>query len=327
MGTRASIRMSASLSRNGIPTLNRKRMVKGSSLNPNSPYGLDPALTFYCPQENLEALDLPVVKRFLKWAERDYQPVRSADPAVLLLIPCQKVKPYALSAEHRVINSHLLAHGYEPTGRGDWPQELAPLAPWELLSNAPLRGNGLCIDRAVISEPFGLVPYSAIYRWQNRLSPCARYDDPGLFEHRGLACPWRKDNTAVAQEGFWHWGDNERAAYVEVHNRLAHSMAVSLQRIARQYKAIYAYVAPLMTHRSFLVDAAQRKAVGLSLSRKVGAARRKLVGVNDLVPGMVRVIPDAAQLSRLRSESGRGLVSKMLSGEPALNLLSRALAC
>jgi hypothetical protein len=305
--------------------LNRKKLVESSCSTPNPPYGVDPKLTFYCPQENLEALDIPVVKRFLSWAENDYAPTPAKKPAVLLLMPCQKVKPYAISPEHLAINSHLLACGYEPTERGDWPDQVAEYASESLLSNGPLEGHGLRIDRAVISEPFGFVPYSAMYHWNGKLSPCAQYDDPGLFSHRGLACTWRSDNTAVPQDGKWRWGDNERAAYVEVHNRLAESMAKALSRIASNYEAIYAYVAPALTHRSFIVDRAQSKAAGMSNARRVGSQIVPLIGVNDLVPGLVDLVPDATQLARLRTRMGGRLPAKLLSTDPALTLLTKAI--
>jgi hypothetical protein len=112
-------------------------------------------------------------------------------------------------------------HAARPRVQAARPRRLAgatgPLRPPELLSNAPLAGHGLRIDRAVVSEPFGLIPYDALYRWRGRPSPCARYDDPGLLEHRGLACTWRADCTVVRSGGAWRWGDAEREAFVEVH--------------------------------------------------------------------------------------------------------------
>lgn len=292
---------------------------------PPTPYAVDPALTFYCPQENLDALDMPVVRELMAWAEQEHEPLAD-EPAVLLLLPCQKSKPYALSREHRAINGRLLQEGFRPDGRGDWPEELAGTAPPELLSNAPLRGGRLRIDRAVISEPFGLVPYEAMYRWRGRLSPCAQYDDPGLFEHRGLACPWRADSTAVrAPNGSFRWRDGEREAYVEVHNRLAESIARALGRIAPRYRAIVSYVAPLMTHRSFVADRAETRASGLPAARVVAGRRRALVGVNDLQPGLVTVVPGAAELDELRGALGGRIPSKPLATEPALDLLMKAL--
>jgi hypothetical protein len=305
----------------------RTTLVAASGSRPNPPYGLDPELTFYCPQENLEALDLPVVSSFLDWAENCYKPPAVKGPAVLLLLPCQKVKPYALSPEHRSINAALIGAGYRPQGRGDWPQELGELAADELLSNEPLEGNGLRVDRAVISEPFGFVPYEAMYHWGGELSPCAAYDDPGLFEHRGLACTWRPDCTSIPPQAgrIWRWGDNERAAYVETHNRLAESMAAALGRISGRYEQIIAYVAPKLTHRSFIVDREGRRAVGLANSRRVGGVNRELVGVNDIEPGLVRVVPDPGELAALRDELGGRLPSKLLGHRLSLENLNRAI--
>ncbi|HZV73416.1 MAG TPA: hypothetical protein VFF79_06850, partial [Conexibacter sp.] len=73
--------------------------------------------------------------------------------------------------EHQAINAALLAAGFAPSGRGDWPEDLQTDVAPELRSNAPLLRDGLRLDRAVISEPFGLVPYEAIYRWRGALSP------------------------------------------------------------------------------------------------------------------------------------------------------------
>ena len=305
----------------------RAALVASSGSRPNPPYGLDPELTFYCPQENLDALDLPVVSSFLQWAEEEYEPPAAAGPAVLLLLPCQKVKPYALSPEHRSINRSLLAAGYEPQARGDWPEALDDAAEAALLSNAPLEGNGLRIDRAVISEPFGFVPYEAIYRWRGELSPCAAYDDPGLFEHRGLACTWRPDCTSIAPKSgnHWRWGDNERAAFVETHNRLSASMAQALSRIAPRYEAIFAYVAPKLTHRSFVVDREGRSAVGLPNSRRIAGDNRDLVGVNDIEPGLVRVVPDPGELEIMREMLGGRLPAKLLGHSMSLETLNRVI--
>lgn len=80
-----------------------------------------------------------------------------------------------------------------------------------------------------------------------------------------------------------------------------------------------------MTHRSFVVDRGQRMAAGLPLARRVGSQMRALVGVNDLVPSLVRVIPDARQLARLRRRMGSRLPSNLLSTDAALALLAAAL--
>jgi len=255
-----------------------------------APFTLDEDMTFLCPQENLEAMDLPVVRRFHRWIS-ERRPETGPEPAVLLLLPCEMRKPYTLSDEHLAVNGALIAAGYLPSGRGDWPDDLAAHAPAELLSNAPLVGNGLRIDRAVISEPFGIVPYEAVYRWRGRPSPCSRYDDPGLFEHRGIHCWWRRDCTTVPGPRGARWGDSERAAYVEVHNRLARLMGETLEAWAPAYRRILAYVAPRMTHRSFLDDVAGRRRARIPGARLAGGRRMPLRGVADDWPGLVTLVP------------------------------------
>lgn len=298
--------------------ITREELVERAKAKPILPYTLDERMTFFCPQENLEALDWDVVKRFHTWG-LTRTPSEGDEPAVLLLMPCEKVKPYALSPEHRAINGALHAAGFLPSGRGDWPQELAGQAPEELLSNAPLRGRGLRIDRAVVSEPFGVVPYEAIYHWDGGLTPCARYDDPGLFEGRGLHCLWREDSTSIAMSnGKYRWGSAERGAFVEMHNRLVARIVETLNELAPHYDQIVAYTTPTLTHRSFLADRAGRLEAGLPSSRKVDGETRELVGVGDLAPGLVEVLPSGAGLDALRAARGGRLPSDVLQQPDAL---------
>lgn len=304
----------------------RERLMALARRKPVPPYTLDEELTFFCPQENLEALDLPVVRTFQEWVLDDYSPPAGDEPAVLLLLPCQKVKPYTLSAEHRAVNSALLGAGYLPAGRGDWPRELADRLDEPLLSNAPLRGHGIRIDRAVMSEPFGVVPYEAIYRWRGEPSPCARYDDPGLFEHRGLGCPWRADSTSVRHGGAWRWGDEERRAYVATHNRLSDLIGRELARLAGSYSAILAYVAPGLTHRSFLADAGERRAAGLRKHRRVQGGNLELIGVGEGRPELVDLVPDGAQLARMRAQHGGRLPADVLQRPWCTDVLLARLA-
>lgn len=291
----------------------RERLVELARAKPIPPYSLDEELTFFCPRENLDGLDLPAVRSFHRWLLQEYRPPAGDDPAVLLLLPGQKVKPCTLSDEHRAVNGVLLAAGFRPLARGDWPESLAGFTDPELLANAPLAGHGLRVDRAVVSEPFGLVPYEALYHWRGRPSPCARYDDPGLFEHRGLACTWRADCTVVRSGGSWRWGDAEREAFVEVHNRLGALLAAVLQRWRDRYVAVLAYVAPRLTHRSFLGDAAERRAVGLPTGRRVAGLRLPLRGVGELRPGLVTLVPDGRELAALRRDQGGRLPADLLT--------------
>jgi hypothetical protein len=55
-----------------------------------------------------------------------------------------------------------------------------------------------------------------------------------------------------------------------MHNRLAALMAAVLVRWRRRYAALLAYVAPGLTHRSFLGDTAERRAAGLPAARRAG---------------------------------------------------------
>jgi hypothetical protein len=305
----------------GATTSGRERLLELARAKPVAPYTLDEQLTFFCPRENLAGLELPVVRAFHRWQLEQHRPARG-EPAVLLLLPCQRTKPYTLSSEHMAVNGALVRAGYRPDGRGDWPEQLAARAPAELLSNAPLRGHGLRIDRTAISEPLGLVPYEAIYRWRGRASLAARYDDPGLFEHRGIACTWRGDcESAVGPSGRSRWGDAERAAFVAVHNRLVSQIAAVLERWREAYAAIIAYVAPGLTHRSFLGGPEERRSAGLPASRRAGGRRLVLDNVERRLPGAVRLVPDARELRQLRTSYRGRLPSNVLSRGASLKLL------
>lgn len=296
--------------------MNREDYLRQAREKPAPPYTLLEELTFFCPQENLEGLELPVVQRFLAWAREEFEPAAGPEPAVLLLLPCQKTKPYTLSEEHVAVNRRLLAEGYRPTGPGDPPADLATDLDADLISNAPLVGNGIRIDRVVISEPFAYVPYEAIYHWQGELSPCARYDDPGLFEERGIEPTWREDCTA--EDG--RWGPNERAAYAQVHNRMAEQLDAVIQRLRDRYAAVIGYVAPTLTHRTFLADAAERRSSGVPTAMEARGETLQLVGVNDLHPGTVRIVPAGEQFPALAEASGE-LPADVLEREACLDLL------
>ena len=290
-----------------------------------APYTLDEELTFFCPQENLEALALPVVQK----AHADQRAWAAAPgdgtSSILLLLPCQARKPYPLSPEHLAVNAALLAAGWEPEGPGDWPAQLATHVDDErLLSEAPLWRDGVRLERAVVSEPFALVPYARVYfDAEGAPSPFARYVDPGLFEHRRIAPTWRVDCTA--RDG--RWGEAEREAYIAIHNVLAEHLAAVLAAAAPRYEAIVAYVAPGLTHRSFLAGAEEKRAAGLPTSRRGrGGTRRTLLGVDDLAPGLVQLVPDGAALATLRDAAGGRLAADVLARPAALALLTDRLA-
>ena len=283
------------------------------------PFRLDDSMRFYSPQDNLDALEHPRVRPFYEFVRDEYVPDLPPGRHVALLIPCTKTKPYPLSIEHRRINGALLGAGFRPvagvTDTAPPTEFLARLDADEdpaVLTVSPLVQDGTVVHRYVVSEPMGLVPYEFVYRWRGEQSPSSAYDDPGLFEHRGTAVsPWRADCTGTqAPDGSWRWGPAEKAAYVEVHNRLTEIMAAELARLRPEYARMFAWVAPGLTHRSFTLAAADRSAEGVPGTRVVDGRRLKLVSVNDRVPGVVDVHPTRREadealgrlLARLRKD-------------------------
>lgn len=273
-----------------------------------APFRLDPELCIYSPQENRDALDHPLVAEWLRFVAAGWEPtpVPGATRRLALLLPCTKYKPYPTSREHRGINGALLAAGWAPVGGAAAPEELVSVLDDgedpALLDISPLRRGDVVVDRFVVSEPLALVPYELVMWWRDAQSPAASYDDPGLFEARGTSVsPWRDDCTAVpAGNGRWRWGPGERDAYVDVHERLVAVLVEALDRLRSHYDAIAAWVAPGLTHRSFLADAALRRAESLPASRTGAAGRRPLVGVGDHLPGVVDVLPTRDQLADAR---------------------------
>ncbi len=264
------------------------------------PFRLDDSMRFYSPQDNVDALDHPRVRPFWKFVREAYVPDLPAGRHVAVIIPCTKTKPYPLSLEHRRINAALLRAGFAPSagvpGTTPPPEFLARLDADEdpgVLTVSPLVRQGTVVHRYVVSEPMGLVPYELVYRWRGEQSPASSYDDPGLFEHRGTAVsPWRLDCTGVlGEDGRWRWGDAEKAAYVDVHNRLTEIVASTLDRLRPEYDRIIAWVAPGLTHRSFLMASGDRGTEGIPGSKAIGGRRVRLIGVNDRVPGLVDIHP------------------------------------
>jgi hypothetical protein len=206
-------------------------------------------------------------------------------------MPCTKTKPYPFSTEHQAINQRLLDIGFKPTGRHYLPQELqARLEPGfspEVLNLSPLSdGKGTIIHRMIISEPMGVVPYEHIAEFNGKPSPAVAYDDPGLFEGRGNAVsPWRADSTAVqVSPTRWKWGDAERRGYVEMHNAMADALATVVKRIGGHYTDIVAWVAPGLTHRSFVIGKGERSVNKVVAKRRVAEGWLDLVGANDHLP-------------------------------------------
>src|ERR1700680_210927 len=98
-----------------VTTKNRKLRILESRKKICTPAKLDDELCFYSPQENVEALKHPRVRRWLHFVSREYVArIDKKNHTILLLLPCTKTKPYLLSPEHLRINASLVAAGFRP---------------------------------------------------------------------------------------------------------------------------------------------------------------------------------------------------------------------
>ena len=291
-----------------IPVENRDARIADSMHKFRKPFVLDPTLCLYSPQDNIDALAHPRIAAWIDFVRAQYTPALPGGTRhVLLFMPCTKTKPYPLSTEHQAINHHLLGNGFRPSGQESLPPGLAdglePGMPAEALNLTPLQHeNGTVVHRMVISEPLGVVPYEHIVQYPGGPSPATAYDDPGLFENRGNAVsPWRADCTAV-QTGpaRWKWGMNEKRGYVEMHNEMAAIVAAVVQRIGHCYDDIISWVAPGLTHRSFVLAARERAEHRIAASRLVGTQRLVLRGANDFLDRPIECLPTLAQCSAAR---------------------------
>ncbi|MEY3020348.1 MAG: hypothetical protein RLZZ272_1332 [Actinomycetota bacterium] len=289
------------------------------------PFELDPTLCCYSPQDNVDALAHPRVVAWHRFVTEDWEPaaVPGARARIALLLPCCKPKPYPTSREHRAINAALLAAGWEPARPGEVPPELLAVLDADedprVLAPVPLVRDGVVLDRLVISEPLALVPYEHVYAWPGGVSPATAYDDPGLFESRGTSVsPERADSTAIElADGRWAWGPNEHAAYALAHERLVGVMVAALTRLAPHHDRVIGWASSLLTHRSFLMDRAQRVAEGEPTSCTGPDGELALTGVNDALPGRVDVRPTPAESDRARTALDARLRAEGRGGDPA----------
>ena len=122
--------------------------------------------------------------------------------------------------------------------------------------------------------------------------------------------PWRKDFTGVSISSTkWRWGDEERRAYVAMHNEMSKTLAHVVGRLRPYYSEVVAWVAPGLTHRSFILDRAHRSANGVVGSRRVGEDSLPLYGANDLLAPDARIecLPTIAQCERARLQLAKRL--------------------
>jgi hypothetical protein len=287
-----------------VATSNRQARILESRKKIYPPAKLDDDLCFYSPQENVEALQHPRIRRWLNFVSEEYVPqfekrtnrrIDKKRRTILLLLPCTKTKPYLLSPEHLRINASLVEAGFRPLAGetlADHFLDYLPRGfPPDVLSLAPLRKGTIIVHRAVISEPLAFVPYEHVVSYENQPSPASSYDDPGLFESRGNAVtPWRKDFTGISiSRTKWRWGDEERRAYVTMHNEMSKRLAHIIGRLEPYYSEVVAWVAPGLTHRSFILDSEQRIANRIVASRRVGRKNLYLQGANDFLAPADRI--------------------------------------
>lgn len=309
-----------------VPVRDRAERVRDSAHKIESPFVLDESLCLYSPQDNVDSLAHPRIAHWLEFVKERWEPeLRAAERRILLLMPCTKTKPYPFSSEHRAINQRLDDEGFRPVGRATLPQELQARLPagfsQNVLALGPLSdGRGTLVHRVVLSEPMAVVPYEHIATYEDRASPATAYDDPGLFESRGNAVsPWRADSTAEPVSATrWRWGDAEKRAYVAMHNAMAEGIAATFARVGRLFTDRIAWVAPGLTHRSFVLAVDERRAHGVPRARVVAGERLTLVGANDLLPADLRItcLPSVAEcdVAKARLATRLGVPQARLGG-------------
>ena len=282
----------------------RENRFHESAIKIRKPFKIDPSLCIYSPQENVDSLMHPKIKKWQQFIQNEWtpSPIPKGTKRLALIIPCTKYKPYITSREHKAINAALLRDGWKPTGISEAPNEFEKLLEKgddpEIFHEGYLKKKNFILERIVISEPLGIVPYQFIYFWNGKQSPATSYDDPGLFESRGTSVsPYRPDSTATeVKGGKWKWGNAERSSYVEMHNHLVEVITSSLKRVGNHYHEIVAWVSPGLTHRSFLASKKIRLEEGISSSRKIQGGRKKLNGVLDLESEILKIMPTLEQL-------------------------------
>lgn len=294
-----------------IKVEDKARRIIESAAKIQRPFVLDESMCFYSPQDNVDALRHPRVEGWLRYIEDEYEPQLPAGvKTVLLLLPCTKIKPYPFSSEHKAINQRLLESGFRPSEPDYLPRDLLErlerrFEPDVLNLSALSNDEGVVIHRMVISEPLGLVPYECIATFKGGQSPAVCYDNPGLLEDRGNAVsPWRSDCTALRCSGSrWEWGDEERRQYVVMHNRMSETLAKIVARIGHRYDDMIAWVAPGLTHRSFILHRDERSLHKVPATRRVGNNRAELIGANDrLINSSINCFPTREQCQKALME-------------------------
>ena len=101
---------------------------------------------------------------------------------------------------------------------------------------------------------------------------------------------------------------------MDAHDAMVRVQTAVLRRVAGAYDHVLAWVSPYLTHRSFLLDAAQRAAEGAAVAHVGASGPRAVSGVNDALPGTVEILPASASFDRARAALGERLRAE---GRPA----------
>jgi hypothetical protein len=75
-----------------------------------------------------------------------------------------------------------------------------------------------------------------------------------------------------------------------MHNAMSEKLAAVLHRLKPFYDQRIAWVAPGLTHRSFVIAADERRANKVPAARLVGGERLRLIGANDRLPADERIL-------------------------------------
>ena len=68
-----------------------------------------------------------------------------------------------------------------------------------------------------------------------------------------------------------------------------------------------------------------QEAYGIPTTRTVGGEERELIGVNDLTPNLVEIVPDAEELATLSQSRGGEVPDEVLADGDCLDLLASRL--
>ena len=81
-----------------MDNFDRESRFHESSIKIRHPFKIDSSLCIYSPQENVESLEHPRIKDWLKFIKHEWtpSPIPKGTKRLALIIPCTKYKPYII---------------------------------------------------------------------------------------------------------------------------------------------------------------------------------------------------------------------------------------